>query len=71
VARGPHPTLELGLPKAEQLALDRAPGSTSVSELVAKLEARGSATAPDVHRALFLGLSAGMLVMPGWPVPGA
>jgi hypothetical protein len=59
------------LPAAEQRALERAPGSISLAELVSKLESRGSARAADVHRAVLLGLSAGVLVMPGWPVPTA
>lgn len=70
IARGPQAELELGLAAPEQRALTHAPGSPSLADLVQRLERRGSARAADVHRAVLLGLSAGILVMPGWPVPG-
>jgi two-component system, OmpR family, response regulator len=71
IARGPLPAVELGLTGAEQRALERAPGSISLHDLVGKLESRGSARRADAHRAVLLGLSSGTLVMPGWPVPVA
>jgi eukaryotic-like serine/threonine-protein kinase len=69
IARGPLPPVELGLTAGEQRALSRAPGSVSLTDLVNRLESRGSAQRADVQRGVLLGLSAGMLVMPGWPVP--
>jgi eukaryotic-like serine/threonine-protein kinase len=69
IARGPLPAVELGLSPGEQRALERAPGSVSLEELVKKLSARGSAPRQEVQRAVLLGLSSGQLVMPGWPVP--
>ncbi len=58
---------ELGLGAAQRRALDLAPGAPSLRRLAAEL-ARDAAVRPeDTYRGVFLGLAAGLLVMPGWP----
>ncbi len=57
---------ELGLGAAQRRALDLAPGAPSLRRLTAEL-ARDAAVRPeDTHRGVFMGLAAGLLVMPGW-----
>jgi hypothetical protein len=58
----------LGLSHAERRALVAAPGAGSLDELVVQLEQRGVARAERTRRAVFIGLSAGVLVSPGWAV---
>jgi hypothetical protein len=48
------------------LALERAPGALTLNSLVASLAAEG-VSRESVLRAVFLGLVAGALWMPGWP----
>jgi serine/threonine protein kinase len=59
--------VSLGLTLEERRALERALKSSSIETLVAQLAGEGVAPASVTLRALFLGLSLGMLALPGWP----
>lgn len=61
----------LALPIAERRALELAGGSPSLESLVARLAAEDVATPEQALRALFVGLSAGLIAMPGWRVRSA
>ncbi len=61
----------LALPIAERRALELAPGSPSLEMLLARLAADGVATPEQALRAVFVGLSAGLVAMPGWRVRSA
>lgn len=68
IARAPEGAIgigDLGLSEAESLALDRAPGEDSWHDVEHALVALGVSPI-DTRRALFIGLSAGVLVMPGY-----
>lgn len=57
----------LGLSAPERRALELAPGASSLRKLTTQL-ARDAASRPeDTLRGVFVGLCAGLLVMPGWP----
>ncbi|MBN2197135.1 MAG: serine/threonine protein kinase [Polyangiaceae bacterium] len=58
----------LGLSAAQRRALELAPGAPSLRRLLAEL-ARDAAVRPeDSLRGVFMGLAAGLLIMPGWPM---
>jgi hypothetical protein len=61
----------LALPIAERRALELAGGSPSLEALVARLAADDVATPEQALRAVFVGLSAGLIAMPGWRVRSA
>lgn len=56
----------LALPIAERRALELAGGSPSLETLVARMAADDVATPEQTLRAVFIGLSAGLVAMPGW-----
>ena len=63
----------LALPEAEATALGRAGGAPSLEDLVIQLASEGVAMPSETLRSVFVGLSAGLLAVPGWPprnVPG-
>ena len=68
LALHPAPPIELdalGLDAEESLVLAAAPGTRSIGELTERLALTGVSPAVTA-RALFIGLSAGLLVAPGW-----
>jgi serine/threonine protein kinase len=69
VTRGParrvDPT-KLGLSLAERRALERAPQSTSIEALVRDLSAERVATPRETLFGLFVGVSIGLVAVPGW-----
>ncbi len=58
----------LGLTPEERVALARAGGAPSLESLVIRLASDGTAGPMDTLRAVFVGLSASLLAMPGWPL---
>ncbi len=71
IARAPEGTLasiDLGLSEAEALALERASGADSVRKVEQGLVHLGVAPV-DSRRGIFVGLSSGVLVMPGFIAP--
>ena len=57
---------ELGLDAEESLVLAAAIGTRSIAHLVDRLSLAGTST-EVARRAVFVGLSSGLLVAPGWP----
>jgi hypothetical protein len=58
--------VRLGLGPEEAAALERAPGAHSLSRLVTSLASEGVARPACTLRALFIGISAGVITVPGW-----
>jgi eukaryotic-like serine/threonine-protein kinase len=58
---------ELALPAPERRAVELSAGAKSLSELLADLAAEQVATPEQALRGIFIGLSAGLIVVPGWP----
>ena len=61
------PSLDLNA--AERAAVEQAPSAPSIRELSAELAQQGTAHISDTLRGVFIGLSAGLLTVPGWPAP--
>jgi hypothetical protein len=58
---------QLGLTPQEQLALTTVAGTRSLERFMTEAVTKRSLHPDDVLRAVFVGLSAGLLVSPGWP----
>jgi hypothetical protein len=58
--------VRLGLDEAERHVVRSAPGASSLEALVEELERSGVASVATALRAVFIGLSAGLLVSPAW-----
>jgi len=58
---------QLGLTSQEQLALTTVAGTRSLERFMTEAVTKRSLHPDDVLRAVFVGLSAGLLVSPGWP----
>jgi eukaryotic-like serine/threonine-protein kinase len=63
----PFPSDALGLTVSEQTALSIAPGARSMGRFLTQAVSEHGLRGDDVLRAVFIGLSAGSLVSPGWP----
>jgi hypothetical protein len=59
--------VRLGLSLEERRALERAIKAPSIEALVAELANENVAQPADTLRGLFLGVSVGVLTLPGWP----
>jgi hypothetical protein len=58
--------LELGQPESAVIAA--APGSRTLDRLISRMRRHTSIPEPIVRRAVFVALSAGVLVSPAWPI---
>jgi len=70
IAASPVPPIEssqLGLTRQEKLALASVAGTRCLERFMTEAVAELSLHPDDVLRAVFLGLSTGLLVSPGWP----
>jgi len=70
IAASPVPRFkvqELGLSQQETDALKAVAGTRSLSRLMTEAAASATLRPDDILRATFIGLSAGLLVSPGWP----
>lgn len=59
----------LGLSSPELEAMERAPSAPTIERLVGQVAAAGAAARDDALRAVFIGLSCGLLEAPGWVKP--
>jgi len=70
IAASPVPRFEiqsLGLTSQEATALKSVAGARSLSRLMTEAAGNSTLRPDDILRATFIGLSAGLLVSPGWP----
>lgn len=70
IARNPCcqvPVEEFGFQSSESEALQRVIGTRSLGRFLAEAVTQNSIRPEDVLRAVFVGMSAGLLVSPGWP----
>jgi hypothetical protein len=63
----PIEVAQLGLTPQEELALTTVAGTRSLERFMTEAVSKRSLHPDDVLRAVFVGLSAGLLVSPGWP----
>jgi len=70
IAKNPvalSPASSLGLSSNEEIALSRVAGTRSLGRFLAEAVTAQGLKPDDILRAVFIGMSSGLLVSPGWP----